>query len=238
MTETIRERIIEAVVTKLWEVTTSKGYKTEAGGNVRLADHRISPDDCPAIIVWPGEEDVSQEYGLNVCDMQLRVEAMSLFEGSNPGIISERLLGDLIEAITAIKWTLPFTSGGTYEPQVGDTIIGKNSNATGYIESVTVTSGSWAGGDAVGTITFRRGVGSFSPSEPLSIDVHEDVATVVEAPTGENPVATTTGGLADRIMYVQGGPISYPESREIVTGSSAIFLIRYKTLIGNPYALG
>jgi len=236
MTETIREQIVEAVVAKLWEATTSRGYQLDAGNNVRLADPRLSPDDCPAIVVWPGDEQVNQEHRLNVCDMQITVEALAQIGGSNPAIVVEQLLGDIIEAMTATQWTGPFKTGGTYEPQVGDTLKGNTSGETAYVAAITVSSGSWAGGNAAGTFTVRRSTGQFNNSETLAIGAHPLVASVNGAPTAEHSVQSTTDGLADTIRYIQGGPKSYPEARELVTGVSATFAIRYKTPIGNPYA--
>lgn len=48
--------------------------------------------------------------------------------------------------------SLDYTSGGTHELVVGDTVTGETGGATGYIEHITLTSGTWAGGDAAGTI--------------------------------------------------------------------------------------
>jgi hypothetical protein len=238
MTETIRNRIIEAVVTKLGQALVSKGYQMSAGANVRLVDRKLSPEECPCFGVFPQVENVTQEYGMNVHDMSLTVEGLALHGDLNPSLVCERLLGDLIEAMTGVKWTLSVTSGGPYEPQVGETITGGTSGATGYIESITLSSGSWLAGDAVGTIVFRRGSGTFAASEKLAIGGNSDVATVVEAPTAQNPAATTAAGLADRISYLQGGVTTYPDAGEIVSGAMASFMIRYKTKVGNPYALG
>jgi hypothetical protein len=48
--------------------------------------------------------------------------------------------------------TLTFTSGGTYSTKVDDIVIGDDSAAYGTVTDVIVTSGTWAGGDAAGTI--------------------------------------------------------------------------------------
>lgn len=47
---------------------------------------------------------------------------------------------------------LAFTSGGTAELMVGDTIRGNSSGAEAAVESVVVTSGSWISGNAAGYI--------------------------------------------------------------------------------------
>jgi len=41
---------------------------------------------------------------------------------------------------------------GSVEPTVGETLTGATSGDTGVVTSVTLEGGSWAGGDAVGTV--------------------------------------------------------------------------------------
>ena len=51
------------------------------------------------------------------------------------------------------EWTFTFTGGGTLVPLVGNRIKGATSSATAMIVSIgTLTGGSWAGGDAAGTL--------------------------------------------------------------------------------------
>ena len=47
--------------------------------------------------------------------------------------------------------SLPFTSGSV-EPQLGETLTGAESGATGVVNRVDLQSGSWAGGDAAGYV--------------------------------------------------------------------------------------
>jgi hypothetical protein len=72
---------------------------------------------------------------------------------------------------------LPFTSGGTYEVKEGDTITGNSSGATAVVTRVSLRSGSWAGGDAVGVINFLTQTGTFS-AENLNVAANLNVATV------------------------------------------------------------
>jgi len=51
---------------------------------------------------------------------------------------------------------LRFTSGGTTAIVVGDTVTGDVGGATGIVRGVTLDSGSWAGGDAVGVLIFDK----------------------------------------------------------------------------------
>jgi len=65
---------------------------------------------------------------------------------------------------------ITFTSGGTYVPQVGDTIRGNSSGKTAVIVAISdLSSGTWAAGTAAGTITYRSANGTFGDSETISI---------------------------------------------------------------------
>jgi hypothetical protein len=64
---------------------------------------------------------------------------------------------------------ITFTSGGTYEPVKGDTVTGNTSGKTAVVVSTTLSSGTWAGGDAAGTILYRSASGAFSSGETVKI---------------------------------------------------------------------
>ena len=65
---------------------------------------------------------------------------------------------------------ITFTSGGTYVPQPGDTVTGNTNGETAVIVSISALSGgTWAGGDAAGTITYRSASGIFSSGETVKI---------------------------------------------------------------------
>ncbi len=70
---------------------------------------------------------------------------------------------------TSIYDQIAFTSGGTYEPQPENIITGNNSGKTAVVVSKTLTSGTWAGGDAAGTITYRSASGVFTSGETIKI---------------------------------------------------------------------
>lgn len=73
---------------------------------------------------------------------------------------------------------LDFDSGGTYEPQVGDPILGEDTSATGTVEEVQLDSGSWAAGTATGSIIYGLGTGSLSNTENLTINGNVNNATM------------------------------------------------------------
>lgn len=67
----------------------------------------------------------------------------------------------------AVMATMAFTSGGTTAPVVGETVTGATSGATATIVDWYVTSGTWAGGDAAGTLILKQVSGTFG-SENLN----------------------------------------------------------------------
>lgn len=84
----------------------------------------------------------------------------------------------------AAGWTLidlgvevAFTSGGVYEIAEGDTITGAVSTETAVVERVQVTSGTWAGGDAVGWLTLSAQSGALQ-AENLDVGANLNVATI------------------------------------------------------------
>lgn len=73
--------------------------------------------------------------------------------------------------------TLAFTSGGTTEIVVGDVICQSSGAVQAVVKAVSVTSGTWAGGDAAGTLTLKNQIGSFSAGA-IYVGAGSDEATV------------------------------------------------------------
>lgn len=89
-----------------------------------------------------------------------------------------------------VTYVLPFTSGGTTEITDDYDIAGATSGATAHIEQVVLTSGSWAAGDAAGTLLITPISGTFvaenlnlSPG-PANAATIAGAATVYELPPG------------------------------------------------------
>lgn len=72
---------------------------------------------------------------------------------------------------------IAFTSGGTYVLAVGDTITGGTGGATAVVMNIELTSGTFAGEDAAGTIFVESQVGTFE-SETLNVGDNSNVATI------------------------------------------------------------
>ena len=232
--DTIREQIIQAIITKLAVIRTSNGYNTNCGATVKRARKKLDPDALPACVVWPKLEEAGRNYGSGVHVMPVRVEGLDLYGDVNPSVVAELILGDLIEAMVGIVWTVPFTSGGPYEIAVSNTITGATGGATAHVAGVSLSGGSWAAGTASGTMTLRRVTGTFR-AENLNVGAQTNVATIAGAPTGTGPIDSTTGGLADMIEYAGGGTDEYPEGGEKAVGVVTNWNIKYRIVNGDPY---
>ena len=77
-----------------------------------------------------------------------------------------------------------FTSGGTYEPLVGDVIIDGTSGAVGTLTKIVVDTGTWGAGTAAGTFYFINKVGTFTATATtLKLIKAADGAAVADAAT-------------------------------------------------------
>lgn len=77
-------------------------------------------------------------------------------------------------------YQIAFTSGGPYIPQPGNTFTGNTSGETAIVQAVpTAATGSFAAGDATGTIQYRSSTGTFTNSETVATDGTGPVTTDV-----------------------------------------------------------
>jgi len=73
---------------------------------------------------------------------------------------------------------LDFDSGGTTAIAVGDTITGQTSGATALVNHVVIDSGTWAGGNADGSLYLASVSKAFTNDELLDVGVTTNLATV------------------------------------------------------------
>ncbi len=234
MSDTIREQIIAAIVTRLADIRTAKGYNTNIGQNVQRVLRDVDFEALPATTVWPQPETSERKYSYSNIVMPINLNGLVAFGTVNASVEAEKILGDLIELMTAIEWIQAYTSGGAYEIAAGHTITGATSGATAHVGVAGLSSGTWAGEDAAGNLTLRRLVGTFE-AENLNVGANLNVATIAGPPTGQDAPTVVTGGLAEDIEYAGGGTESYPEAGHKDIGVPALFNIKYKTLAGDPY---
>lgn len=110
-------------------------------------------------------------------------------------------------AYGVFMWTivLPFTSGGTEEILVGDTVTGLIGAATGVVTSVRLNSGTWAGGDAVGEFCIKTQTGTFE-AEGIK-RVTNDCATI--AADSEKRIILIEAFATEQAIDTAGQKIQY-----------------------------
>jgi hypothetical protein len=242
MSDSIREQIVAAIVARLAIIRTANGFATDLGAAVYRAARTIGSGD--AVVVFPRrEEAIAGQYGAVNPTMPVEVQGVAEIADNGSETEQERaervsklmesMLADIIEAMTGDRWSVAFTSGSR-EPVAGETIEGATSEATGFVESVAVTSGSWSGGDAAGTIKFRRRAGTFA-AENLDIGSTTNVCTINGTLTRESAIELATGDLAEAILYAAGGADDYPEPGDRTAGVAAVFNVVYSVRAGDPF---
>lgn len=92
-------------------------------------------------------------------------------------------------------FTIDFDSGSS-EITVGETVTGATSGATGTVLAVELSSGSWEGGDAAGTIQIQGMDGLFEDGEELDGSVAGDSAA-----TADGEATRVTSKIYDKSVW-------------------------------------
>lgn len=101
-------------------------------------------------------------------------------------------------SLVALGFELPYTSGGTYVPAVGDVITGAISGATATLTRITMSaSQDWTTGNAAGSMYFLTKTGNFQ-AENLNIAANLNVATIAANATA---VTLAPGGRYDFFLH-------------------------------------
>jgi len=107
--------------------------------------------------------------------------------------------------------TIPYNSGGTDDIAVGDTIKGATSGAYGDVIAITLTGGSWAGGNATGVITMQKTFGTWQNGENIDnvTDTKSNCATTTSTVTVDNDnitiVATAASSTTQNVTIYDWG---------------------------------
>jgi hypothetical protein len=95
-----------------------------------------------------------------------------------------------------------YDSGNTTAIVAGDTIVNAAATASGVVVYITLTAGSWAGGNAAGTIYFVAGVGTFADNNNLRVGgVQRAMANGAGRVSSESDIDREAALLAAREYY-------------------------------------
>jgi hypothetical protein len=117
--------------------------------------------------------------------------------------IVNRTDGDKMHVSWVSKRTMAFTSGGVNEIKAGHTLVGATSGATATVLAVLADTGTWAGGDAAGTLILdaKSIVGTFGS---------ESVYFKGSSSTNDATGAAVGGGGVDLDTEVAGDTVITP----------------------------
>ena len=233
--KTIREQILELIKTELGKITITNGYYTNIGQNPVRGRYDTFPSELPAVIMIANQDTAEPKLGHGTNSMPLLIEGFSTYPNAAADYSdraareAEKILGDILTCILSPRVSVPFTFG-IREPSIGITLTGSSSGATSILESITLSSGTWAGGDAAGTFSVRLPWLDYT-SETLLNPIGETIATTSGTMTEIPPFSD----LTNYIDYIRGGIEPLPDPGEDILKVSVQFSVVYATLFGNPY---
>jgi hypothetical protein len=149
---TIRELIIQDLIARAAEIATTgspQDYATDIGATIFRAHPKVDPDDLPCLVVWPQVETAENMPGQSRHRMPVKIEGLAAFASSEPSVISERILGDLIKCFTSPTWdrrrlvTSP-ASPATYLDPYLESIVYQGGGTDSYPEDGSLTVGASA----------------------------------------------------------------------------------------------
>jgi hypothetical protein len=240
MADSIRYNITLAIAGRFVNVLQALGYNTNIGQRVAIGKVALANSWSTGCSLLPGLDEPDDSYGSGARIFQFRIEAMSPSEDATPQIspplfqnsyvTSEQLYADIVEAMEAETLEVTFQNG-TLEPQVGNTVEGAASSATGYVESYLVNTGSWVGGDAAGVIVLRRisPDADFEDGENVEIGGNPSFDVISSAWTTWRP------DYIESINFVSGPVDSWPDAGESIAQVAVTYSIVYSIENGNPY---
>ena len=120
------------------------------------------------------------------------------YDATSADVDCVAIVRDAIISKPGLKWTIAFTSGGTTEITVGATITGATSTTiTARVCEVNLASGTWAGGDAAGTLVVDKFTGDFA-AENIKLAGGTDDATVAATDTATAYIELAAKGIITR----------------------------------------
>ncbi|MCK5536579.1 MAG: hypothetical protein KAH84_00360 [Thiomargarita sp.] len=106
--KTIREKIIERIVTQLKLIIVSNGYNNNIGLIPIFRQEPVVEKNSPSISIWElSETRERNSYGGTIRTLTIKIEvAIEVYENEHPMVISNELLGDIEKALIMANVTL------------------------------------------------------------------------------------------------------------------------------------
>jgi hypothetical protein len=232
----IREKAITELTTRLAEISIAHGYENDFTGILR-GQKKANESDLPYIAVLPGMETETAVCSMGNRVVDVPIEATKAFDWvtENPSVIAETMLADLKANLKDTKLRINFTVG-SHAPVAGERITGATSAVSAHVLSVAVSSGSWGAGTAAGYIVIRDMRGNATYTDFIIGENLNDPTPTLCCKVAS--VALNTGTdfayVAD-IKYSTGGVLVYPNPDEKVITVHTEWTITYFENCDNPY---
>ena len=148
----IRELIIQEIIARAAAIVTTgspQAYATGIGATIFRARPKVDPDDLPCLVVWPQVETAENKNGQSLHRMPVKIEGLAAFASSEPSVISECILGDLIKCFTSPAWdrrrlVASPASPATYLDPYPESIVYQGGGTDSYPEDGSTTVGAAA----------------------------------------------------------------------------------------------
>ena len=131
-----------------------------------------SGDDNISLYVLPSKGNAIRLRALGITDGGTRTDQIylgTLGGGKDCELTHAGQLAWVTGTQQSIYDQITFTSGGPYVPKIGETVTGNQSGKTAVIVDVLLSTNTWAGEDATGTLTYRSASGTFTGGETIKI---------------------------------------------------------------------
>lgn len=147
MDTTIREKIIQEFLTRaaLIRVSSPQVYATDIGENVLRARSKVDPSELPCIVVWPQVEEAEIKYGRQLCKMPLKIEGVVKYGETDPSVVAEQILGDLIYCFVSQSWDrrrlIVGSSPVAYNNPYAESVVYTGGGTNDYPDGADITVG-------------------------------------------------------------------------------------------------
>ena len=148
-----------------------------------------------------------------------------VFDYIGEGLTEERITpGNTPTALTSkcyvyTEWDLKFDSGGTHELLANDWIVGATGAGRAIIVSITLSSGTWAGGDAAGTLRLK----SFQGTAIVNNEVlnHDIAGTATDCATADGIAIESQADYAHKGDHAKAMLVSVVDNSAILSWTGA-----------------
>ncbi|MCE5334397.1 MAG: head decoration protein [Desulfobacteraceae bacterium] len=122
---------------------------------------------------------------------------------------------------------------GTYAVMPGDQVKGATSGASGRVQSLSLSTGSWAGGDAAGTLILDDVTGTFQ-SENINVEDNANVATI--GGNASNYYPDRPGVAVVRDAEINAGNLVWPAGATSDQKAAALVRLAERGIVSRPIA--